>query len=75
MFVSATPNVNDTLMGSANGEWVSWYITSRGPSLVIGYSPASRFAAELKTKPWYEVLRNPASASGAPTRGWIRKAR
>lgn len=26
-FVSAAANVNDTLMGAGNGNWVQWYIT------------------------------------------------
>ena len=59
VFISASPTVNDTLMGAANDGWVSWYVTFAQSPLVIGYNPASRFAAELKTKPWYEVLREP----------------
>src|SRR5271156_450454 len=27
VFVSASPKVNDGLMGAANGDWVSWYVT------------------------------------------------
>ena len=27
VFVSASPKVNDSLMGAANGDWESWYIT------------------------------------------------
>jgi molybdate/tungstate transport system substrate-binding protein len=64
VFISANPRVNDTLMGEANGDWVGWYITFAQSPLVIGYSPSSRFAAELKTKPWYEVLREPGIKIG-----------
>jgi molybdate/tungstate transport system substrate-binding protein len=64
VFISASPKVNDALMGSANGDWVSWYITFAQSPLVIGYSPASKFAADLKTKPWYEVLREPGIRIG-----------
>ena len=32
--------------------------------LVIGYNPASRFAADLKSKPWYEVLQEPGIRIG-----------
>jgi molybdate/tungstate transport system substrate-binding protein len=64
VFISATPSVNDSLMGGANGDWVSWYITFAQSPLVIGYNPASKFAAELKTKPWYEVLREPGIRIG-----------
>ena len=64
VFISATPNVNNTLMTAANGDWVTWYITFARSPLVIGYNPDSRFAADLKTKPWYEVLREPGIKIG-----------
>ena len=64
VFISANPKVNDTLMGEANGDWLTWYVTFAQSPLVIGYSPSSRFAAELKTKPWYEVLREPGIKIG-----------
>ncbi len=64
VFISANPKVNDTLMGSANGDWVTWYVTFARSPLVIGYNPSSKFAADLKTKPWYEVLREPGIKIG-----------
>ena len=64
VFISANPKVNDTLMTPANGDWVTWYVTFAQSPLVIGYSPSSKFAAELKTKPWYEVLREPGIKIG-----------
>jgi molybdate/tungstate transport system substrate-binding protein len=64
VFISANPAVNDALMGAANGDWVSWYISFAQSPLVIGYNPASRFAADLKSKPWYEVLREPGVRIG-----------
>ena len=64
VFISANPKVNDMLMGSANGDWVSWYVTFAQSPLVIGYSPTSKFANDLKTKPWYEVLREPGIRIG-----------
>ncbi len=64
VFISASPKVNDTLMGATNGDWVSWYVTFAQSPLVIGYNPTSRFAAELKTKPWYQVLREPGIRIG-----------
>ena len=64
VFISANPKVNDALMGEANGDWLTWYVTFAQSPLVIGYSPSSRFAAELKTKPWYEVLREPGIKIG-----------
>jgi molybdate/tungstate transport system substrate-binding protein len=64
VFISANPKVNDDLMGAANGDWVRWYIAFAQSPLVIGYNPASRFAAELKVKPWYEVLLSPGIRIG-----------
>ena len=51
-------------MGSANGDWTDWYVTFARSPLVIGYSPSSRFAAELTARPWYEVLREPGVRIG-----------
>jgi molybdate/tungstate transport system substrate-binding protein len=64
VFISANPAVNDSLMGTANGDWVSWYITFAQSPLLLGYNPASRFAADLKSKPWYEVLQEPGIRIG-----------
>ncbi|MGA7807676.1 extracellular solute-binding protein [Bradyrhizobium sp.] len=64
IFVSANPKVNDDLMGEANGNWVSWYVTFAQSPLVIGYSPSSKFAADFKSKPWYEVLEEPGIRIG-----------
>ncbi len=64
VFISASPKVNDRLMGAANGDWVSWYITFAQSPLVIGYNASSKFAAEFKTKPWYQVLREPGIRIG-----------
>ena len=64
VFISAAPAVNNTLMGEANGDWVSWYINFAQSPVVIGYNPASKFAADLKSKPWYEVLREPGIRIG-----------
>jgi len=64
VFISANPKVNDSLTGAANGGWVSWYVGFATSPLVIGYDPNSRFAADLKTKPWYEVLREPGIRIG-----------
>jgi molybdate/tungstate transport system substrate-binding protein len=64
VFISANPKVNDQLMGAANGDWVRWYILFAESPLVIGYNPASRFAADFKNKPWYEVLSQPGIKIG-----------
>jgi molybdate/tungstate transport system substrate-binding protein len=64
VFMSASPAVNTTLEGSANGDWVSWYIQFADSPLVLGYRPTSTFAHDLKTKPWYEVVNQPGFLLG-----------
>lgn len=53
VFISAAPRVDQTL---AKGDWVSWYVTFAKAPLVLGYNPRSKFAADLKSKPWNEVI-------------------
>jgi molybdate/tungstate transport system substrate-binding protein len=64
VFISASPTVNTTLEGAANGNWVSWYATWASSPLVLGYNPSSKFAADLKSKPWYQVLAEPGILIG-----------
>jgi molybdate/tungstate transport system substrate-binding protein len=64
VFVSASPKVNATLEGAKNGSWVSWYITYATSGLVLGYNPSSKFAADLKSRPWYQVLTEPGLKLG-----------
>ncbi|MDQ6837056.1 MAG: extracellular solute-binding protein [Actinomycetota bacterium] len=64
VFVSASPSANGTLMGPANGDWVSWYASLATAPLVLGYNPSSRFAAALKSKPWYQVVTEPGFLLG-----------
>jgi molybdate transport system substrate-binding protein len=64
VFISASPSVNETLMGAPNGNWVSWYATFANSPLVIGYNPHSRFARDLQSKPWYEVITQPGFLIG-----------
>jgi molybdate/tungstate transport system substrate-binding protein len=56
VFISANPDVNTSLEGKANGNWVSWYATFANSPLVLGYNPNSTFAAALKSHPWYRVI-------------------
>jgi molybdate/tungstate transport system substrate-binding protein len=65
VFLSASPPVNKALMGVAHGDWVKWYVQFAASPLVIGYNPDSKYANDLRTKPWYEVLEEP----------WIRIGR
>jgi len=57
VFISASPKVNASLTGAANGNHVSWFITFAESPLVIGYNPRSRFAADFKTRRWDQVLQ------------------
>jgi len=69
IFISADPAVNATLMGAANGNYVSWYANFAGTQMVIGFSSQSHFAADLQAaqqgqKNWYDVLREPGLRLG-----------
>jgi molybdate/tungstate transport system substrate-binding protein len=56
VFVSASTDANTGLMGTANGDWEDWYATFATAPLVIGYNPRSKFAADIKSKPWQQVI-------------------
>jgi molybdate/tungstate transport system substrate-binding protein len=56
VFISASTDANTGLMGAANGDWEDWYATFATAPLVIGYNPNSKFAADIKTKPWQQVI-------------------
>lgn len=64
VFVSASPTINATLMGASNGNWVAWYGAFASSPYVLGYYPKSKFATDLKTKPWYDVITMPGFRLG-----------
>jgi molybdate/tungstate transport system substrate-binding protein len=64
VFISASPKVNTTLEGAANGNWVSWYASFAASPVVLGYYPQSKFATDLKTMPWYDVITLPGFRLG-----------
>jgi molybdate/tungstate transport system substrate-binding protein len=64
VFISASPKVNASLEGAKNGSWVSWYATFATAPLVIGYNPNSKFASDLKSEPWYQVITEPGFKLG-----------
>ena len=64
VFLSASPQVNGDLEGPANGNHVSWYARFATSPLVLGYNKNSRFAADLKSKPWYRVITEPGFLLG-----------
>lgn len=70
VFISADPSVNQSvLMGSGNGNLVTWFLTLASSQLVLAYNPESKFAAKFQaaaagTIPWYEVLATPGLRFG-----------
>ncbi|MEY9935004.1 molybdate/tungstate transport system substrate-binding protein [Catenulispora sp. GP43] len=56
VFISASTDANTGLTGDANGGWESWYATFGTAPLVIAYNPNSKFAADIKSKPWNQVI-------------------
>jgi molybdate transport system substrate-binding protein len=64
VFISASPTATKTLIGSANGDWVSWYVSYASSNVVLGYNPKSKFAADIKSKPWYEAITEPGLKLG-----------
>jgi molybdate/tungstate transport system substrate-binding protein len=69
IFISASAKSDASLMGAANGSYVSWYVPFIRTSLVIGYNPNSKFAADFQaaasgSKTWYQVLQEPGMHIG-----------
>jgi molybdate/tungstate transport system substrate-binding protein len=64
VFISASAKANAGLEGASNGDWESWYVTFARTPLVIGYNPSSRFASQLRSKPWYQVITEPGIRVG-----------
>lgn len=65
----ADPAVNATLMGSANGNYVSWYFTYASSSMVIGFDPTSKVAKEFVAvqkhkEPFYKALQQKGLSIG-----------
>jgi molybdate/tungstate transport system substrate-binding protein len=57
----ADPTVNRTLMGDANGNFVSWYLTFARSELVIGFDAKSKYASAFRQVQrhqlsWYKAL-------------------
>jgi molybdate/tungstate transport system substrate-binding protein len=69
VFVSADPDVNRTLQGPANGDYVSWWVPLARTEMVIGWSPKSKFANDFQAaksggKTWESVLEEPGLRLG-----------
>lgn len=65
VFISASTGANDGLVGKSNGDWESWNASFATAPLVLGYNPKSKFAQQLKTKPWYDVVDEPGFRLGS----------
>jgi molybdate/tungstate transport system substrate-binding protein len=64
LFGSADANVNQLLTGKANGHRVRWFAAFARDSIVLAYSPNSRYLAEFTKaqrgeQPWYAPLEQP----------------
>ncbi|HVB50357.1 MAG TPA: extracellular solute-binding protein [Acidimicrobiales bacterium] len=64
VFISASPSVNASLGGASNGHWVSSYREFGYSPLMLGYYANSKFAKDLTTKPWYDVVNRPGFLLG-----------
>lgn len=64
VFISASPAATKKLMGAANGSWVSWYASFATSNVVLGYNPKSKFAAQIKSEPWYKAITTPGLKLG-----------
>ena len=64
VFVSASPTDTEGLEGASNGNWVSWYADFAASPEVLGYYPKSKFAHDLQTMPWYDVITKPGFRLG-----------
>lgn len=64
VFISASPAVNKKIEGVAGGNAVSWYASFATSPLVLAYNPNSKFAADLKSMPWYKAIAEPSILVG-----------
>ena len=65
VFISASTDANNGLTGDANGAWESWYATFATAPLVSAYNPHSKFAADITSKPWNQVITESGFKMGA----------
>jgi len=69
VFISADPEVNRLLLNAGPGPSAPWFFTLARTTMVIAYSPQSRFAAAFREaaagrRAWYEVLAMPGLRLG-----------
>jgi molybdate/tungstate transport system substrate-binding protein len=64
VFLSADAGVNQILLGPTKGDWIRWFVIFARNTVVLAYSPKSRFFADFEQArsgkiPWYQVLLQP----------------
>lgn len=64
VYLSADVEVNRTLLGPTNGDWIRWFVIFARNAVVLAYSPHSRFLADFEQVrngaiPWYQALLQP----------------
>lgn len=64
VFISASPDVDEALMGRESGDWVRWYTSFAEAPVVIGYYPKSRIASQLTDASWPKILSQPGLRLG-----------
>ncbi|HUY43835.1 MAG TPA: substrate-binding domain-containing protein [Acidimicrobiales bacterium] len=64
VFLSASPSADQALQGVANGQWVTTFSTFATSPLELAYNPRSRFASDLRSRPWYNVVTRPSFILG-----------
>ena len=64
LFLSADAEVNQILLEPTNGDWIRWFVIFARNTVVLAYSPKSRFFSDFEQArsgviPWYQVLLQP----------------
>jgi len=66
VFISQGAAALKSLETTKPSAWLSWFVQFGSSLLVFAYSPKSKFAADLKTMPWYRVVTMPGFKLGLP---------
>jgi len=61
---SLIPDMMYRRMEDSEENYTDWYIPFATNEMVIAYTPASRYAGEITTDNWYEILERPGVRTG-----------
>ena len=64
VFISASTSADLALEGAAQGDWINGYTDIGSSPVVLAYYPRSRFASQIKSRPWYDVITSPGFELG-----------